>query len=358
MTDEGPLIIESPTRSHQAANAAPLQPLIVIVGLPRSGTTWLAKIFDSHPDTFYCHEPDSRGRLGNLPFAPDPADSATYAEIVRKFANDLPNARDIRVIGKLPLFPKSYDVPGGYLARRALIAAGKLLSKVVRAPRVPVIARKKVAKTVVWKSIESTSRLGTLAHAMPEARFIHIVRHPCGYADSILRGYTSHRFTSSTPPWDDVALIELLGETTQAQRYAASVGSLQSRTDCERLAWLWLVQNEKAFDECRSLNNVTIVRYEDLCERPVDACRELFAKVGLTWPQQTQSFVEYSTSTHDSSYYAVSKDPLRAAHAWRDRLDRDSARMVTELVAPSSIWRWYAMAQIDERFEARALSRR
>ena len=340
-------------------NAASLQPLIVIVGLPRSGTTWLAKIFDSHPDTFYCHEPDSRGRLRGVPFAPDPAESGRYVDTVRKFASALPNARDIRVIGKLPLFPKRYDLPGGYWVRRALIAAGKLLSNVVCEPRIAVATRKSVAKVVVWKSIESTARLGTLAHAMPDAKFIHIVRHPCGYADSILRGYTAHRFTSSTPPWDDVALIELLSQTAQAQRYTASVGLLQSRAHCERLAWLWLVQNEKAFDESRSLDNVTIVRYEDLCERPVDACRELFAKVGLTWPQQTQSFVENSTSTHDSSYYAVSKDSLRAAHAWRDRLDRESARMVTEMVAPSSIWRWYAMAQIDERFEVHAgMSRR
>ena len=33
--------------------------MIVIFGSPRSGTTWLGKLFDSHPDVFYLHEPDS-----------------------------------------------------------------------------------------------------------------------------------------------------------------------------------------------------------------------------------------------------------------------------------------------------------
>lgn len=29
---------------------------ILLFGLPRSGTTWLGKLFDSHPDTLYRHE--------------------------------------------------------------------------------------------------------------------------------------------------------------------------------------------------------------------------------------------------------------------------------------------------------------
>src|SRR5690349_19178518 len=29
-----------------------------ILGAPRSGTTWLGKIFDSHPSVLYRHEPD------------------------------------------------------------------------------------------------------------------------------------------------------------------------------------------------------------------------------------------------------------------------------------------------------------
>jgi len=31
---------------------------ILVSGSPRSGTTWLAKLLDSHPDVLYRHEPD------------------------------------------------------------------------------------------------------------------------------------------------------------------------------------------------------------------------------------------------------------------------------------------------------------
>ena len=36
---------------------------ILILGAPRSGTTWLAKIIDSHPDVLYRHEPDAADAL-------------------------------------------------------------------------------------------------------------------------------------------------------------------------------------------------------------------------------------------------------------------------------------------------------
>jgi hypothetical protein len=32
--------------------------VILVLGSPRAGTTWLAKIIDSHPNILYRHEPD------------------------------------------------------------------------------------------------------------------------------------------------------------------------------------------------------------------------------------------------------------------------------------------------------------
>jgi hypothetical protein len=39
----------------------------MILGAPRSGTTWLGKIFDSHPRVLYRHEPDSVYRTVAIP---------------------------------------------------------------------------------------------------------------------------------------------------------------------------------------------------------------------------------------------------------------------------------------------------
>ena len=42
--------------------------MILLLGSPRSGTTWLGKLFDSHPNTLYLHEPDSVLVNRKIPF--------------------------------------------------------------------------------------------------------------------------------------------------------------------------------------------------------------------------------------------------------------------------------------------------
>ena len=81
---------------------------ILLFGMPRSGTTWLGKIFDSHPLVLYRHEPDTWQRLADVPILADRATRPTYETRLRAFVDSLPAMRADRVCGKRPLFPKSY----------------------------------------------------------------------------------------------------------------------------------------------------------------------------------------------------------------------------------------------------------
>src|SRR5271154_2625415 len=49
-------------------------PPILIIGYARSGTSWLGKIFDSHPDVMYLHEPDKLLPGKELPYFCDAAE--------------------------------------------------------------------------------------------------------------------------------------------------------------------------------------------------------------------------------------------------------------------------------------------
>ena len=85
------------------------QGLTLLFGMPRSGTTWIAKIFDSHPDTLYRHEPDSGGTLNEVPFFPKTDQWEKHHRAVESFVRDLLAMNSSRVAGSLPIFrpPKS-----------------------------------------------------------------------------------------------------------------------------------------------------------------------------------------------------------------------------------------------------------
>jgi len=79
---------------------------ILIFGLPHSGTTWIGKLFDSHPDTLYRHEPDSVYRLA-IPLFPDKSEALRYQQELEKHVATLPGMRSAKLRVSSRWFPKT-----------------------------------------------------------------------------------------------------------------------------------------------------------------------------------------------------------------------------------------------------------
>jgi len=308
---------------------------VCLVGMPRSGTTWLGKIFDSHPDTLYRHEPDS-GALRDVPITAECRSDGPAADRVRSFIASLPEQRALKVCGKLPLFRKRYLAGWRGGVHRASVYMAKAASRWLTLPVLEPIDTGTVPPRPVWKSIESTGRAGLIAAAAPAARVILILRHPCGQIDSTLRGEAAHRFTDDCPSANDWGIFEHLLKTPQAQRRGLTLESLQRLTAEERLAWRWLLFNEKAMEELDGSDNARIVRYEDLCASPREKARELFEFAGLEWDAAVDTFLDASCRPDDSGYYSVHRDPLVAANAWRGRLGGDVVERIRDVVEGSA----------------------
>ena len=315
---------------------------VLLVGLPRSGTTWVGKILDSHPDTLYRHEPDRGRALRDVPIHAPPEPTPAYRDRIQGFLHGLPDSRDPRVCGKLPLFPKRY-LPGW---RFAVFRSSVYLDKATRGrlpwPVVQPVGGANGAPVMVWKSIESTGRAGLIARCDTRLRVIHLLRHPCGQIASVLRGEATGQFSDDCPSSQDWHLFAMLCETPQAQRHGLTLERLQSMDAISRLAWRWVLFNEKAMDELNGLDNACTVRYEDICLDPLPEARRMIEFAGMDWEPAMEAFLGSSVSADGDAYYSVYRDAAREVDRWRERLEAgqiERIRQVVEHTGPGALYR-------------------
>ncbi|HEX5352520.1 MAG TPA: sulfotransferase [Rhodanobacteraceae bacterium] len=319
-----------------------MNPCILVFGMPRSGTTWIGKLFDSHPDTLYRHEPDSVMRL-SLPLYPEVEDAPRHREELEQFVASMPRLRSPEVVGKQPLFPKSYQSAAGLAVYRASVVAAKAASRIRR--HFPCLYRP-AAMTgdrarLVWKSIESPGRLGVCIKALPSARAIHLMRHPCGYVASVLRGEALHRFSDRNPSADQLWVLKLLLATASGKRRGLNLDDIKRLSPEEHLAWRWVLTQEKILTDVTGNERVLTVRYEDVCADPIEMTRRMVEFAGLDWQAQTERFVLASTHAGGSDYYSVFKNPRTSAERWRSELDSKVIDRVLKILGTSPLRDFY-----------------
>lgn len=326
----------SALRSHANQWETPAERAILVLGSARSGTTWLAKIFDSHPDSLYRHEPDELSAAD--------AGLAPRAQLVTWIAENR-----LRVAAKRPFFHKSWRPAGTDAIWRGCAAALAVASRTV--PTAPLAKRiglpdligpgrrntvRPVVKLVSWDGTP-------LVRTMPDARAAFIIRHPCGQIASILAGLAGKRIGGESEGAD----VAVHGRAWAA-RHGIDSARFDALRQAERFAWAWRAFNEPAVQGMAALPNAKIVVYEDLCSDPVSVARALFAFAGLDWHQQTDAFVQHSTQGKRSAgYFDVFRKTAVVADSWKQRLlpaDRDAVLAVVKDSPLAAYWGQQARA--------------
>lgn len=312
-----------------------MKKLIIICGMPRSGTTWLGKIFDSHPEILYRHEPDAGGKLNLLPLF---TETWTEEELkfIQQFISQLELHAKVNQVSKFPIFKKIHESDIHFQARKAYLTLLKVASRYFGNFSAHEMLPNRSDMTVLWKSIESLGRMPIMAQAIQglgiEAYFIHIIRHPCGQLNSTLRGQAKQVFTGNYNAAEDESLFKLLAGSSQAQLYELTANQFQQMNVEQRLTWRWALMNDFALRLMESKPNYLKVRYEDICQEPELTTKKLFTFCKLRWDEQTAHFLEMSTKQDVSDYYSVIKNPLNSANAWRKKL---SEQQINDIFAVS-----------------------
>lgn len=245
-----------------------MEDVIWLNGMPRSGTSWLSQIFDSHPQVSF--------KLSPL------------------FSYEFKNYLNInsRKSDWDKLFQKVFDSKDDFINQTARRASGEY----------PTFVKKNLSRLVI-KDTRYHNLMDSLLKLFPEVKVIHIIRNPCGAINSWLRA-----------PKEFPKDLNYLDEWRTGECRKTGEEEFWGFND-----WLLLTKKylklEKKFPK-----NVKVVFYEALVENPHDNVKIIFDFVNLSVHDQTKEYIMASQNSHKKSEYAVFKNK-DVAYSWRHQLD-------------------------------------
>ncbi len=258
--------------SRTAGVLLPLRkPPVLVVSLPRSGSSWVGKVLGQADNAVYLREPFTQSHLPTVP------------ETGAVFPVD-------------PFRP-----PGTY--RRAAAAATRgvpaFRGGIVQTSPAWKLHRRPLKRLVV-KEVNPLALPWLLERLQP--RVLYLVRHPAAVALSFYRrGWTGPDFRAANPDGSRAS-------TGEQDRFWIDHGAFQAKVA------------EFALTALARHSGVRVVTYESLCRDPGPAFRDLFRFAGLRWGPAAEAVLARTTAAEDEEAdpYGVSRDSGAMAEAWRD----------------------------------------
>jgi Sulfotransferase family len=235
---------------------------IFILGLPRSFSWAVCAMIGQHPELFALPELQLFG-------------AASLSEWWGNSSREsFPMAHGLlRAVAQLMFGGQTEEAvasASGWLTRRSQCTTGFILEELIERAYPRIIVEK--SPGVVY-SQEHMRRM----HSMfPTARFIHLVRHPIGHGQSVLRAI---RFLSDYEPlppnhW----LVELASPTWPAvEQSRASAGGAQD----PQVAWYVLNNGIREFLSHVPVDRQLLLRGEDLVANPEESLRRIASWAGI-----------------------------------------------------------------------------
>lgn len=259
-----PCAAEKRSLPNDGARARPMQ-FALIGGAPKSGTTWVERILNSHPDALVTGE--------NL-FFEWPGRSPLYA---------------VLEAAPPPYFAFAVSQTPPFKSQAALFYAGRAEKTLAQ---IGEIAR---ARYVADKSPGYAMFLPEILDALPDWKYIHCVRHPLDIAVS--RFFHERALLRDTPelseiPEDDALRAHVVSfdkDTAEKGDMFTPVSLLDSILDMG-------LKGSMVFDMAVEHANIHIVRYEELLADFRHTADRLFGFCGLDVDKEFLAWVEAKNS--------------------------------------------------------------
>ncbi len=320
------------------------QTLVFLLGTQRSGTTWLANIFDSHPACLHYYEPFAPA-YGLFPYFPDefqylPPPSTALAARLRI---DLPRLRshrsklfdpvhftraqferEVRVMSKLETAYRRFHLtPLRFAAQFNLLHLNRLGQNPV------AYFEKGDIKVTAIKEVRLYFKATFLAEAFTHAKFIHVVRHPAAVVSSMDTHMKQGRLIEIK------AHIGRFVAEVRAQdamlRYGPILARVRSGHVYDTLAAYWRIANEELRYQLSDLpaRSLSLV-YEDLATDPLARVAEMFAWCGLSMAPSTDAYVRESSTSRTERRTVLDTNRVSATY-YRDWVGKVSPEVLASV---------------------------
>jgi len=283
---------------------------VIVAGLPRSGTSWVAKglsfargfTYYREPDNFH-FVPGAEERFANLYLTAEHDDPAYRRHLTRAAAGEVATARTLR------------QDPGPLL--RLLGGPGRALGE-----RLPFLFFRK--RHVLLKLVYANLNLDWLSANLPHARQVCLLRHPCGTFDSWQR-----------LGWEPKPEDLLENDRLVDDHLAPFVDLIRSaKSFWERAGALWAATALVLHRQTPADGQRIIVAYEWLCADPVARFEALYRRLDLTWSPRAARFIRESDAEDDQRTYSLTRPTARQADKWKERLTPDDVAACRRFVEP------------------------
>ncbi len=321
--------------------------LVFLLGTQRSGTTWLANIFDSHPQCLHYYEPFAPA-YGLFPYFPHefqllPPLAPPATALATRVQSDLAHLSSHRsklfdpvhatrrqfeleawLMGKLETAYRRFRLtPLRFAAQFNLLHLNRL-----GATPVAYFEKGEIKVTAV-KDVRLYFKASFLADALPEARFIHVVRHPAAVVSSMDHYLKQGRLIEIQAHIDrfvpEVRVQEALA------RYEPILARVREGNRFDQLAAYWRVANEELARQLSGIHTRAFpLVYEDLANDPLVRVSEMFAWCGLAMSAATDAYVRASSTSRTNRKTVLDTNRVSATY-YRDWVSKVSPEVLASV---------------------------
>ena len=269
---------------------------IYIVGIPRTGTTWIASILNTASGIKYFHEPF------NCEFLP-----SEYTPYMTAF---------LRAEDEAPEFSR--------YCRDAF--AGKSQGRFVRA-----FLAQPYRKLSWWpgrvliKDVHAFLALEWIdCHISPN--IVIVIRHPCAVAESWFRlGWKTDKFLGyimSQPKLIEVYLKPFEYILRNVQDFWQGIGALWGAS------YYVMLKQQQMHPEW------LVVQHEALCQDPIGQYQKLFAQLNINWTTNSETQLMISTHKNSLKPFAPNRISAQEPDKWKERLEVWQIERIRQFVEP------------------------